>query len=54
MKDSKMMDFIRERMKEAALDLRSSCASVAETEIFHGMDEDALFDLIKDADMLIV
>ena len=54
MKDSRMMDFIRERMKEAALDLRSSCASVAETEIFQGMDEDALFDLIKDADRLIV
>ena len=53
MKDSRMMDFIRERMKEAALDLRSSCASVADTEIFHGMDEDTLFDLISDADRLI-
>lgn len=54
MKDSRMMDFIRERRSEAALDLRSSCESVAETDIFQGMDEDALFDLIKDADRLIV
>ena len=54
MKDSRMMDFIRERMKEAALDLRSSCASVAETEIFQDMDEDTLFGLIKDADRMIV
>ena len=54
MKDSKMMDFIRERMKEAALDLRSSCASVAETEIFQDMDEDTLFDLINDVDRMIV
>ena len=53
MKDSRMMDFIRERMKEAALDLRRSCASVAETEIFQGMDEDTIFDLIDDADRLI-
>ena len=53
MKDSRMMDFIRERMKEAALDLRSSCASVAETEIFQDMDEDTLFDLINDVDRLI-
>ena len=53
MKDSRMMDFIRERMKEAALDLRSSCASVSETEIFQDMDEDALFGLIDDADRLI-
>ena len=53
MKDSRMMDFIRERMREATLDLRSSCASVAETEIFHGMDEDTLFGLINDADRLI-
>ena len=53
MKDSRMMDFIRERMKEAALDLRSSCASVAETEIFQDMDEDTIFDLIDDADRLI-
>ena len=53
MKDSRMMDFIRERMKEAALDLRSSCASVAETDIFQGMDEDTIFDLIDDADRLI-
>ena len=54
MKDSRMMDFIRERMKEAALDLRSSCASVAETEIFQDMDEDTLFDLINDVDRMIV
>ena len=54
MKDSRMMDFIRERMSEAALDLRSSCESVAETEIFQEMDEDTLFDLIKDADRMIV
>ena len=53
MKDSRMMDFIRERMKEAALDLRSSCESVAETEIFQGIDEDTIFDLIDDADRLI-
>ena len=53
MKDSRMMDFIRERMKEAALDLRSSCASVADTEIFQGMDEDTLFNLISDADRMI-
>ena len=53
MKDSRMMDFIRERMKEAALDLRSSCASVADTEIFQGMDEDTLFGLIADADRMI-
>ena len=53
MKDSRMMDFIRERRSEAALDLRSSCASVEETEIFQGMDEDTLFDLIDDADRLI-
>ena len=53
MKDSRMMDFIRERRSEAALDLRSSCESVAETEIFQGIDEDTLFDLINDADRLI-
>ena len=53
MKDSRMMDFIRERMSEAALDLRSSCESVAETEIFQGIDEDTLFGLIDDADRLI-
>ena len=52
MKDSKMMDFIRERMSEAALDLRSSCESVAETEIFQEMDENKLFELIKDAENL--
>ena len=54
MKDSRMMDFIRERRSEAALDLRSSCESVAETEVFQGMDEDTLFGLISDADRLIV
>lgn len=54
MKDSRMMDFIRERRREAALDLRSSCESVADTEIFQGIEEDTLFDLIKDADRLIV
>ena len=53
MKDSRMMDFIRERMKEATLDLISSCDSVSETEIFQGIDEDTLFDLIDDADRLI-
>ena len=53
MKDSRMMDFIRERMREATIDLRSSCASVADTEIFQGMDEDTLFGLINDADRLI-
>ena len=53
MKDSRMMDFIRERMKEAELDLRSSCASVEDTEIFQGMDEDTLFGLIADADRMI-
>ena len=53
MKDSRMMDFIRERRREAALDLRSSCESVADTEIFQGMDEDTLFGLINDADRLI-
>ena len=54
MKDSRMMDFIRERMRESTIDLRSSCASVAETDIFQGMDEDTLFGLIKDADRIIV
>ena len=53
MKDSRMMDFIRERRREAALDLRSSCESVADTDIFQGMDEDKLFGLIADADRLI-
>ena len=53
MKDSRIMDFIMERRREATIDLRSSCASVAETDIFQGMDEDALFDLINDADRLI-
>ena len=52
MKDSRMMDFIRERRCEAAIDLRSSCASVAETEIFQEMDENKLFELIKDAENL--
>lgn len=54
MKDSRMMDFIRERMGEATIDLRSSCSSVAETDIFNGIYEDTLFDLINDADRLIV
>ena len=53
MKDSKMMDFIRDRRREATIDLRSSCASVADTEIFQGMDEDTLFGLIADADRMI-
>ena len=53
MKDSKMMEFIRERMLESTIDLRSACESVAETEIFQGIDEDTLFDLIDDADRLI-
>ena len=53
MKDSRMMDFIRERRSEATIDLRRSCASVAETDIFQGMDEDTLFGLIADADRLI-
>ena len=54
MKDSRMMDFIRECMRESTIDLRSSCASVAETDVFQGMDEDTLFGLINDADRLIV
>lgn len=54
MKDRRMMNFIHDRRREAALDLRSSCESVADTEIFQGMDEDTLFDLINDADRLIV
>ena len=53
MKDSRMMDFIHERRREATIDLRSSCASVADTDVFHGMDEDTIFDLIDDADRLI-
>ena len=53
MKDSKMMDFIRDCRREATIGLRGSCSSVAETEIFQGMDEDTLFDLINDADRLI-
>ena len=53
MKDSRMMDFIRDRMRESTIDLRSACESVAETEIFQGMDEDTIFDLIDDADRLI-
>ena len=52
MKDSRMMDFIRERMSEATIDLRSACASLAETEIFQDMDEDTLFDLINEVDRL--
>lgn len=35
MKDSRMMDFIHERIREATIDLRSSCVSVAETDIFN-------------------
>ena len=54
MKDSMMIDFIRERIIEATIDLRSSCESVADTEIFQGIEEDTLFDLINDADRLIV
>ena len=54
MKDSRIMDFIRERIREATIDLRSSCVSVAETDIFNGIYEDTLFDLINDADRLIV
>ena len=53
MKDSRMMDFIRECSREATIDLRSSCASVEDTEIFQGMDEDTLFGLIADADRMI-
>ena len=53
MKDSRMMDFIRDRRREATIDLRSSCASVVDTEIFQGMDEDTLFGLIADADRMI-
>ena len=53
MKDSRMMDFIRERRRESTIDLRRSCASVAETDVFQGMDEDTLFGLIDDADRLI-
>ena len=53
MKDSRMMDFIRERRSELTIDLRSSCESVAETDVFQGMDEDTLFGLIDDADRLI-
>ena len=53
MKDSRIMDFIRERIRESTIDLRSSCASVAETDIFQGMDEDTLFGLIADADRMI-
>ena len=53
MKDSRMMDFIRDRIRESAIDLRSACESVAETDIFQGMDEDTLFGLIADADRMI-
>ena len=53
MKYSRMMDFIRDRIRESAIDLRSACESVAETEIFQGIDEDTLFGLIADADRLI-
>ena len=54
MKDSRMMDFIRERRREATINLRSACESVAETDIFQEMDEDTIFGLIKDADRMIV
>lgn len=54
MKDIRMIDFIRDRIREATIDLRSSCSSVADTEIFQGIEEDTLFDLINDADRLIV
>ena len=53
MKESRMMDFVRERIREATIDLRCSCESVAETDIFHVMDEDTLFGLINDADRMI-
>ena len=53
MKDSRMMDFIHECMRESTIDLRSSCASVADTDVFQGMDEDTLFGLIADADRMI-
>ena len=53
MKDSRMMDFIRDRRRESAIDLRNACESVAETEIFQGMDEYTIFNLIDDADRLI-
>ena len=54
MKDSRMMDFIRDRMRESTIDLISSCESVADTEIFQGMDESKLFKLIKDAENLTI
>ena len=53
MKDGRMMDFIHECMRESTIELRSSCASVEDTEIFQGMDEDTLFGLIADADRMI-
>lgn len=53
MKDIRMIDFIRDRMREVTIDLRSSCSSVADTDVFQGMDEDTLFGLIGDADRLI-
>lgn len=52
MKDSKMMDFIRERRREATLDLLRSCEYVSWAEIFQGMDDSKLFDLIKCAENL--
>lgn len=52
MKDSKMMYFIRERRREAALDLLRSCEYVSGAEIFQGMDDSKLFDLIKCAENL--
>ena len=52
MKDSRMMNFIRERRREAALDLLRSCEYVAGYEIFQGMDDSKLFDLVKCAENL--
>ena len=52
MKDSKMMDFISERRREATIDLLRSCEYVAGAEIFQGMDDSNLFDLIKCAENL--
>lgn len=54
MKDRRMMNFIHKRIREATIDLRRSCASVAETDISNEIYEDTLFDLINDADRLIV
>lgn len=54
MKDRRMMNFIHKRIREATIDLRRSCVSVAETDISNEIYEDTLFDLINDADRLIV